>query len=1378
MTLRTPKPEPVEVKIRPTVPLPSASTTPLREAQRKEPGRHVASSPSIFKKSTPKKEISEHTIPLRTAKSEPAEARFDPTASAATPVTPVRRTPRRASARDTSTPPPANPTSRKRTPKKEISSPRDLSSAGPSSEPLLTSVSDGGHLCMSDLYPALPKIESLASPQYKLKDYQDEDLEKLVRFEQRAGTLDGQKTDWQSLCKGFIIAYVMGLGKTVLMIALLCETRRFHIGGTTIVVCPGAGIMMQWRDEIQKFAPHLKAFIYHSTNKSQFPSYAKKLSDIHVEFLKEHDVVIVSYDQLQRQFNAKSEYEAEDSDKPLKPSTWPLLEISWLRSILDEAHTIRNPDSKSSAGCLGLKTRYAYGLTATPIQNYISDLFPLFQMINVTYADLNVRGSFDSKVTRPMKDTPKIVPAVLQMALDTCQIYRGEFNSDKTPLIELPPKIVHTHAIDLSRDERALLTHVKKLNISPYANITRQRQAVIDPFLLTCALKNEKGLNDKDSGKDGFLQDDETPVADKSDEKPDLESSPSVDMKKFPESIRHLEHLFDRSYVSTKLKKAISILNAIMVNRFGDKTIVLSRFVHPLDVIANGLEEKGVGYRFYRGDMSAGQRTAALADLRDKSNCDVCLMTMQTGSLGLNITQCNNVIILDPWWNPFVEEQAIGRVRRIGQTKECHVYKILASDTIDDTIVEVSRYCCSSCIQSLHLISMSSLKHDALDSEPKLPNDQSWIAIQPLSQQAGSYPPLEELLRPPSFQSSRFDIVLRRQHQRPKDGGGLKNPAVPSRFLNLSNAFEFSGWGVLSHIDLNAEDTKKGEDDIQVARRDKSLGQFTAAALAGNAVLGSVFYALPAVVVVANVYSPISLFIATMIMFLWRPIMEELASALPFGGAPYTYLLNVSSKWIALVGAAVLLLDFASTAVVSAATAATYLGGEVHLSFPVYVVTLLVLIVFACICLSGLRESARLALMLLTLHIITMTAIFIVSIVAWARAGNSQLKDNWTTGRSLTGFECLPSYVSNFKPGIFPLVLRNLHYPAIFMNVLSMLFLLALVPFETILQGNNVLSVLAEVAAGKWMRIWLVVDAVVVLCGGVLTGVLGVCELAERLARDRLLPQAFLRRLGTGAPIVSIMSFLVFNIIIYASSGFNLVIISKMFSFVWLIVMTLFPLSVLLLKFNRGRLPRDRRVPISVVFLTFGVVFTAIGGNIAIDPTIVGYAAAYFLAIVAIFYATMRKVSIVRSMFWLYDQSPMLHIAPGTKSWGDMMTAAVKQMRRQSVCLLINTDEINRLFHKVLYVKQNEETSCIKLVHFYEVDEGIPSEMEANWRILDEAFPEITVDLVLVRGEFTPARVAALSHRLQIPTTLMFLSCPGPDFPYAATDFGARIISL
>jgi hypothetical protein len=106
---------------------------------------------------------------------------------------------------------------------------------------------------------------------------------------------------------------------------------------------------------------------------------------------------------------------------------------------------------------------------------------------------------------------------------------------------------------------------------------------------------------------------------------------------------------------------------------------------------------------------------------------------------------------------------------------------------------------------------------------------------------------------PPSFLDSQFDVILRRQRMRPKHGGGLKSTALPSRFLNLTNDFEFAGWGTLTKIELDKEDRQAGEDALEDNRRKCILGQFTASALAGNAVLGSVFYALPAVVAVSSV---------------------------------------------------------------------------------------------------------------------------------------------------------------------------------------------------------------------------------------------------------------------------------------------------------------------------------------------------------------------------------------------------------------------------------------------------------------------------------------------------------------------------------------------
>ncbi|EGO26780.1 hypothetical protein SERLADRAFT_447894 [Serpula lacrymans var. lacrymans S7.9] len=636
----------------------------------------------------------------------------------------------------------------------------------------------------------------------------------------------------------------------------------------------------------------------------------------------------------------------------------------------------------------------------------------------------------------------------------------------------------------------------------------------------------------------------------------------------------------------------------------------------------------------------------------------------------------------------------------------------------------------------------------------------------------------------------------------PRNAGAFREHHDPEgQFLNLSNQFLFSGWGSISHITLSTEDRAQGDETLQQFRRQAILGQFTASALAGNDILGGIFYTLPAIVTVSSCAycSPISLFIATLIPFLWRPIMEELGSALPASGAPYTYLINASTKSLALVAAALLILDFASTSVVSAATAASYLAGEVTLPFPTSAGAILLLVLFTIIGLCGMKESSRIAFGVLALHLVTMAVLLIASAVQWGRVGSSLLKENWASGQApsssaiardifngicigmlgLTGFECAPAYIAKIRPGRYPYVLRNLHISSIILNAGTMLLVLALVPLDVILNGTNVLSILAQTVLGRWLRIWVVVDAVVVLCGGVLTGILSASELLEQLSRDRVLPQMFLKTMPfTHSPYLAVLLFSGFSAIMYASTGAQLSIISKMFSLVWLTVMTLFPLSLILLQFNRGRIPRSSKTSLALILTTFAVAITVIGGNIAIDPLIAGYSAAYFVAIISILLATQNKTRLLHWTYWAYDQHPILHKSRWIRQWSNSLIKYMIHLRRQPVCILAKTDEINYLFQMVLYVCQNEETSCLKIVHFYNEKENIPSELEANSKILDEAFPEITIDLMLVESPFDPSTVAALAHHLKIPQSLMFMSCPGVNFSHSVAEFGTRIISL
>ncbi|KAG2351347.1 hypothetical protein BDR07DRAFT_1445107 [Suillus spraguei] len=101
----------------------------------------------------------------------------------------------------------------------------------------------------------------------------------------------------------------------------------------------------------------------------------------------------------------------------------------------------------------------------------------------------------------------------------------------------------------------------------------------------------------------------------------------------------------------------------------------------------------------------------------------------------------------------------------------------------------------------------------------------------------------------------------------------------------------------------------------------------------------------------------------------------------------------------------------------------------------------------------------------------------------------------------------------------------------------------------------------------------------------------------------------------------------------------------------------------------------------------------------------------------------------------------------------------------------------------ILYVRHHEETSCLKIVHFHNKD--IPSEMEANAKILDEHYFTfdlyLTSDLrqVFIEGQYDPKNLTALAHHLKILRSLMFMNSPGPNFQYPVqAEFGTRIISI
>ncbi len=119
------------------------------------------------------------------------------------------------------------------------------------------------------------------------------------------------------------------------------------------------------------------------------------------------------------------------------------------------------------------------------------------------------------------------------------------------------------------------------------------------------------------------------------------------------------------------------------------KALVFSQFLGMLSLIRTKLEEHGIPYEYFDGSTSATEREKAVRNFQDQEESRVFLISLKAGGVGLNLTAADYVYIVDPWWNPAVEQQAIDRTHRIGQTKNIFAYRMICVDTIEDKILQL-----------------------------------------------------------------------------------------------------------------------------------------------------------------------------------------------------------------------------------------------------------------------------------------------------------------------------------------------------------------------------------------------------------------------------------------------------------------------------------------------------------------------------------------------------------------------------------------------------------------------------------------------------------------------------------------------------------------
>lgn len=599
-------------------------------------------------------------------------------------------------------------------------------------------------------------------------------------------------------------------------------------------------------------------------------------------------------------------------------------------------------------------------------------------------------------------------------------------------------------------------------------------------------------------------------------------------------------------------------------------------------------------------------------------------------------------------------------------------------------------------------------------------------------------------------------------------------------------AWEFPGWGTSERLDdLGAEPVTVTHLDAGIAHK---LGQWRSTAICGNDITSSCLYVAALSALYAGPYAPIALALVAAVLYLFRNIYAEVGTALPLNGGAYNALLNTTTKAKASVAACLTLLSYIATAVISANEAMHY-AHNLWSGLNVFWATIVLLGIFAALNLLGITESAVVALGIFIVHIATLTVLVLTSGVKMF--GNfSTLVVNWQTpppgglliavffGFSaamlgISGFESSANFIEEQQQGVFPKTLRNMWIAVAVFNPLISLLAMGLLPLDQIAENKEaLLAEMGMLSAGRGMQLLVSVDAVLVLSGAVLTSYVGVTGLVRRMSLDRCTPQFLLRenrwRL-TNHWIILLFFALCCSILVITAGRIE--ILAGVYTLSFLGVMALFAVGNILLKLKRNRLPRDVRASWAAVTVALLAVLAGLVGNIMLNPEYVRVFAAYFVVAMAVVGVMFLRVQILKVALAI-SRAVLERLHQLNRGLSNTIVGRINAINSQEVIFFSKGDSLPTLNRAALYVLGNEQTQRLKVVHCYEQEESIPPQLAGQLRIIDQIYPELRVDLLVVRGKFGPELIERLSQRLKIPKNYMFIGTPGDRFPHNIAELG------
>jgi SNF2 family DNA or RNA helicase/uncharacterized Zn finger protein len=405
---------------------------------------------------------------------------------------------------------------------------------------------------------------------------------------------------------GCILADDMGLGKTVQSIAALLRLKEEGLLGKGCLVIAPASLLNNWEKELDRFAPSLCVSRYHGSRR---------------QLDRKQDVFLTTYQTAVR-----------DAEK-LKKESFSLL-------LVDEAHLMKNAETRVSRTVKQLRSQYRLALSGTPVENRLEDLRSLFDFIlpgylgNATYFRTEYRIPIEVKRNKDRAEAlQKIISPFLLRRLKT----------DKKIIKDLPEKIVSNEYAVLEKDQAALYESIVAESIKKSKELDPEER----PALILSMLTSLKQICDHPR------------VFDK--------ESPAV------------------SSLSGKAQLLLTLLEEILANR--EKTLVFSQYVETLDCLQRIIKkELGEVPLIFHGGLSQVTRTETVNRFQDDPSARILLVSLKAGGLGLNLTAASRVIHYDLWYNPAVENQATDRAFRIGQKRNVFVHRFITKNSFEEKI--------------------------------------------------------------------------------------------------------------------------------------------------------------------------------------------------------------------------------------------------------------------------------------------------------------------------------------------------------------------------------------------------------------------------------------------------------------------------------------------------------------------------------------------------------------------------------------------------------------------------------------------------------------------------------------------------------------------